>query len=115
MDAKELFRMNTPKLREEALKIPGLVGVTAMKKDELIQVLAKAHGIVLEQKTASAEKTAVKQRIRALKTKRDEALSRQAYQEVKQLRRGIRALKRRTRALARTVKAGASPAAAQAS
>jgi hypothetical protein len=110
MDAKELFRMNVPKLREEALEIPGAVGVTAMKKEALIQLLAKAHGIDLEQKTASAEKTELKQRIRALKAKRDEALGRQAYQEVAQIRRGIRTLKRRTRALARTAKTQAAAA-----
>lgn len=110
MDAKELLRMNTPKLREEARKIPDVVGVTAMKKEDLIQLLAKAHGIVLEQKTTSAEKTDLKKRIRALKARRDEALSRKAYQEVAQIRRGIRTLKRRTRELARTVKAEAATA-----
>lgn len=112
MDARELLRMNTPKLREEAMKIPGIVGVTAMKKEELIQLLAKAHGIEFTQRTTSAEKTEVKKRIRALKAQRDEALARKAYQEVKQLRRGIRTLKRQTRALARTAKTQA-PAAAQ--
>ncbi len=108
MNAKELLRMNTPKLREEALKVPGVVGVTAMKKEELVKLLATAHGIVLEQKTASAEKSTVKTNIRALKAKRDEALTRHASQEVKQLRRGIRTLKRRTRALAHTVKGQAA-------
>jgi hypothetical protein len=113
MDAKELLRMNTPKLREEALKIPDAVGVTAMKKEDLIKLLAKAHGIVLEQKSTSAEKTEIKKRIRALKAKRDEALGRKAYQEVAQIRRGIRTLKRRTRELARTAKAQAAAAAPQ--
>ncbi len=61
MDAKELLRMNVLKLREEALKIPDVVGVTAMKKEELVKLLANAHGIVLEPKrTTSAEKTEVK-------------------------------------------------------
>jgi hypothetical protein len=104
MDAKELLRLNTPKLREEALKVPGAVGVTGMKKDELIRLLAKAYGIVLEQRTTSAEKTEIKKRIRALKARRDEALARQAYQEVTQIRRGIRSLKRRTRVLAHTAR-----------
>ncbi|MEW6299549.1 MAG: transcription termination factor Rho [Thermodesulfobacteriota bacterium] len=115
MEAKELLRMNTPKLREEAMKIPGIVGVTAMKKEELIRVLAKAHGIEFEHRTASAEKTEVKKRIRALKAQRDDALARKAYKELKQIRRGIRTLKRRTRALARAAKAGAAATPAQAS
>jgi len=64
MDAKELLRMNVLKLREEALKVPGAVGVTSMKKEELVKLLANAHGIVLEPKrTTSAEKTEVKQHI----------------------------------------------------
>ena len=115
MDEKELLRLNTPRLREEALKVPGAVGVTGMKKEELIQLLAKAHGIVLEHRTTSAEKSEVKKRIRALKAKRDEALSRKAYREVANIRRGIRTLKRKTRALARTVKAATPAAAPQAS
>jgi hypothetical protein len=115
MEAKELLRLNVPKLREEALKIPGAVGVTGMKKEELIQLLAKTHGIVLERRTESAEKAHIKTHIQALKTRRDEALGRQAYEEVAHLRRGIRTLKRRIRALARTAKASAPAAAPQAS
>jgi hypothetical protein len=114
MDAKELLRRNVPKLREEALKVPGAVGVTGMKKDELIQLLAKHHNIVLEQRTNSAEKVEIKQRIRVLKAKRDEALARKASQEVANIRRGIRSLKRRTRELARVSKATPPAAAAQA-
>jgi hypothetical protein len=115
MDAKELLRLNTPKLREEALKVPGAVGVTGMKKEGLIRLLAEAHGIDLEQHTSSVEKSEVKKHIRALKAKRDEALGRDAYKEARQLRRGIRTLKRRTRVLARAAKAPAAPAAPAAS
>jgi hypothetical protein len=111
MEAKELLRLNVPKLREEALKVPGAVGVTGMKKEELIQLLAKHYNIVLVQRTTSAEKIEIKKRIRALKAKRDEALTRKAYQEVAHLRRGIRSLKRRTRELAHAGRAQ-TPAAA---
>ena len=58
-------------------------------------------------------KTDVKKHIRALKAKRDEAISRQASEEVAQIRRGIRTLKRQSRMLARTAKAQAAAAAAQ--
>ena len=115
MNAKELLRLNVPKLRAEALKVPDAVGVTGMKKDELIQLLANAHGIVLEQRTESAEKVHIKKHIDALKTRRDEALGKQAHEEVAHLRRGIRTLKRRIRALARRGKAAAPAAAPQAS
>jgi hypothetical protein len=104
MDAKELLRLNVPKLREEALKVPDAVGVTGMKKEALIQFLAKHHNIILEQRGGGEEKAELKKRIRGLKAKRDEALTREAYKEVASLRRGIRALKRRTRILARTTK-----------
>ena len=114
MDAKELLRLNVPKLREEALKIPGAVGVTGMKKEELIQVLAKAHGIVLERRTESAEKAHLKEHIHKFQTRRDEALGQQAYEDAAHLRRGIRTLKRRIRALKRTAKASAPAAAPQA-
>jgi protein-arginine kinase activator protein McsA len=59
-----------------------------------------------------AEKTKIdaKKHIRTLKAKRDEALERNAHQEVKQIRRGIRTLKRQTRVLARAAKAQAAAA-----
>jgi protein-arginine kinase activator protein McsA len=56
-------------------------------------------------------KTDVKKHIRALKAKRDEAISRQASEEVGQIRRGIRTLKRQSRMLARAAKAQAAAAA----
>lgn len=115
MDAKELLHLNVPKLREAALQVPGAVGVTGMKKEELIQLLAKAHNIVLERRTSSAEKTALKQHIHALKAKRDEALANKDSRTVVRLRRGIRTLKRRTRALARAARSEVPAAAPQAS
>ena len=104
MTAKELLRMNTPKLREEALKIPNIVGVTGMKKEDLIKLLAEQHGIVLEVKTPSAERADIKQHLAAMKLRRDAAIERKAYDELRQIRRGIRTLKRRLRAFARAAK-----------
>ena len=104
MTAKELLRMNTPKLREEALKIPNIVGVTGMKKEALIKLLAEQHGIALETKTPSAEKADIKQHIAAMKRKRDAAIERKASEELHQIRRGIRTLKRRLRAFAKAAK-----------
>lgn len=61
---------------------------------------------------AKEEKSEVKKGIRALKVKRGDALTRQAYQDVAHIRRGIRTLKRKSRQLARTAKtqAAAAPA-----
>ena len=104
MTAKELLRMNTPKLREEALKIPNIVGVTGMKKEDLVKLLAEQHGIALEAKTPGAEKADIKQHIAAMKRKRDAAIERKAYDELHQIRRGIRTLKRRLRTFAKAAK-----------
>ena len=104
MTAKELLRMNTPKLREEALKIPNIVGVTAMKKEALIRLLAQEHAIPLETKTPSAERADIKQHLAALKLRRDEAIARKAYDELHRIRRAIRTLKRRLRAFAKATK-----------
>lgn len=60
------------------------------------------------------EKSEIKKRIRTLKEKRNDAIGRQASQEVANLRRGIRSLKRRSRELARAAKAQAPAAAAPA-
>lgn len=60
-------------------------------------------------------KADVKKHIRALKAKRDEALSQQAYKDASHIRHGIRTLKRRSRALARAAKTQAAAAAPAAS
>ena len=66
----------------------------------------------MDEKDPVVEKAAAKKHIRALKTKRNDAITRSASQEVKQTRRGIRTLKRRSRVLARAVKAAKAAAAA---
>ena len=66
----------------------------------------------MEHKTPTEEKAELKKRIRALKARRDEAISRKASKEVSSLRRGIRALKKRTRVIAQAAKAQAAAAAA---
>jgi hypothetical protein len=66
----------------------------------------------MAERTPTEEKAELKKRIRALKARRDDAISRKAAKEVGSLRRGIRALKRKTRVIARAAKAQAAPAAA---
>jgi hypothetical protein len=65
----------------------------------------------MDAKDPVVEKNEVKKHSRALKAKRDEALTRNDYKEAKQSRRGIRTLKRRSRVLARSVKAAKAAAA----
>lgn len=66
----------------------------------------------MAEKTPTEEKAELKKRIRALKARRNDAISRKASKEVGSLRRGIRALKRKTRVVAQAAKAQAAPAAA---
>jgi len=113
MEARDLYRMNVTKLREEAMEIPDIQGVTAMKKEELIKLLAKTHGIALEAPGGGAEGMKVlKKRIRTLKVKRDEALANKNREALAGIRQGIRTLKRRTRYLAREMKQAESTPAA---
>jgi hypothetical protein len=66
----------------------------------------------MDAKDPVVEKSEVKKHIRTLKTKRNEAIGRNAYKEAKQARRGIRTLKRRSRVLARAAKAAKAAATA---
>ena len=66
----------------------------------------------METKTPTEEKVELKKRIRALKARRDDAISRKAAKEVGSLRRGLRALKKRIRIVAQAAKAQAAAAAA---
>lgn len=66
----------------------------------------------MAERTPTEEKAELKRRIRALKTRRDDAISRKAPKETASLRRGLRALKKRIRIVAQAVKAQAAAAAA---
>ena len=76
MDYHEIKKMTAVKLREEiATRFPDTKGVSGMKKDQLVDLLADKLGI---EKHVHAEvaidKTAIKQKIKALKKERDAAL-----------------------------------------
>jgi len=101
VDLAELKKMTVPKLRERAKEIKDLQGVGGMKKDELIQAIAKAEGIALETQEKEVSIGSVKQEIQALKKQKEELLAApEGRSEVKRLRRKIKRLKRQTRKLA---------------
>ena len=114
MELRDLQKMTVVKLREEALKHEGLVGVHAMDKEQLITALAPRFGIDLEAAAKAArakfagDKTALKQEIRALKTQRDTALAEHDSATVKQVRQRIKRHKRILRRLAEQSRATAS-------
>ena len=103
---KPLDKMTAKELREIARKIPGVTGVTAMKKEQLLEVIKKAKGIKEEAPARKREKKAVeeegsirglKQRIIFLKQEKKEARTARDRKKVDILRRRINRLKKRTR------------------
>lgn len=107
MDIKELRKMTVPKLRELAKQVTDLQGVLGMKKEELIEAVAKAEGISYEGSLKDVTTiTSIKREIRALKRQKEEILvSSGDRSKIGPIREKIKRLKRLTRRLAR-VKVG---------
>jgi hypothetical protein len=113
MELRDLQKMTVVKLREEALKHEGLVGVHVMNKEELLVALAPRFGIDLEAATKAARekfaenKTTLKQDIRTLKEQRDAALAAHDSASVHEVRQQIKRHKRTLRRLAEQSRAAA--------
>lgn len=103
MEIKELRKMTLPKLRELAKQVTDLQGVLGMKKEELIEAMAKAEGISYEGPLKDVTTiSSIKQEIRALKRQKEEVLaSSQDRTKIERIRKKIKKLKRLTRRLAR--------------
>ena len=105
-EEKPLDRMTAKELREIAREIPGVTGVTAMKKEKLLEVIKKAKGIKEEAavkrraKKAAADGVGIaelKQKIALLKQKKEETRAARDRKKLDILRRRINRLKKRTR------------------
>jgi cell division protein FtsX len=105
---KPLEKMTAKELREMALGLPGVHGVHAMKKEELIAAIRKAKGITEPEpkkgKVVVAKKEKVvltvaqlKQKVRELRLKKEEALQQRNLKMEKILRKQISRLKKKTR------------------
>jgi len=106
---KPLEKMTAPELKEVAKEIPGLTGVHAMKKADLIDVIKKYYGIEeevpakgkkkkTEKRTASVKE--LKAKIIQLREKKEEARATKDRKNVEILRRRINRLKKQTRKVA---------------
>jgi hypothetical protein len=103
----ELEKLTTPKLRDLCLeKYPGIVGVSGMKKEELIEaIVAEEVKQGLRPKedrtpsTASMGKLQLKSAIRGLKTARRTALEGKDRAGLAAARAQIKRMKRRLRKL----------------
>lgn len=100
----QLHKMTVGELREIAkgLDDERLQGHSQLHKEQLLPILCQVLGVETHahHEVVGIDKTAVKQKIRALKTQRDEiiaAKSADARSELRDVRRKIRRLTRRLR------------------
>lgn len=106
---KPLERLTAKELREMALGLPGIHGVHAMKKEELLVAIRKAKGIPEPEKGRKAgikkEKVILttvqlKQKMKELKAKREEILQQKNLKMAQIIRKRINRLKKMTRRVA---------------
>ncbi len=98
---KPLGKMTATELRDLAKGIEGITGVHGMNKLELIGAVKKARGIVddnPQKKNGSVRE--LKQKIRALRSQQETALSQDETRQAQILRRRIGRLKKKTRRVA---------------
>jgi hypothetical protein len=105
---KPLEKMTAKELREMAMGLPGVHGVHAMKKEELIAAIRTAKGIAEPEKkkekviVGKKEKVVLsiaelKQKAKELRAKREELLQQRNWKMAEILRRRISRLKKKTR------------------
>ena len=105
---KSLEKMTAKELREMALGLPGIEGVHAMKKEELMTAIRAAKGITepepKKEKKVFIKKEKVvltvpqlKQKVKELRAKREELLQEKNLKMAEILRRRVSRMKKRTR------------------
>ena len=94
----ELRHKNLAELREitKDIEHEAVQGYTQLNKEHLIVALCKALNIDMHEhhEVVGLDKAAIKSRIKALKTKRDAALTAHDHKQLKIARRSIHRLKR---------------------
>jgi hypothetical protein len=98
-----LEKLTVKELKEMALAMGGITGVTAMKKEELLVAIKEAKGIPVQKTREKPVDTIVelKKKMRELRVKRDELRAAEKRKETGPLKRRISQLKKKTRRLAR--------------
>ena len=105
---KPLEKLTAKELREMALGLPGIHGVHAMKKEELLTAIRAAKGIpepeTKKEKKSVAKKEKViltvaqlKQKVKEMRAKRRELLEQKKLKMAEILRKRISRLKKKTR------------------
>jgi ABC-type uncharacterized transport system ATPase subunit len=95
---KPLEKMTATELRTLAMEIPGITGVHGMNKNELISEIKTARGISEDSvKKSSGKVRGLKEKIRALKAKRNGFLNADDTKMAALYRKRIIRLKKKTR------------------
>ena len=105
---KPLSKMTAKELREMALGMPGISGVHAMKKEELLAAIRAAKGITEEEpkkeKSLVPKKEKVvlsvaemKQKVKEMRLKKEEAFQQKNWKMAFVWRKRIARLKKKTR------------------
>jgi cysteinyl-tRNA synthetase len=105
---KPLEKMTAKELREMALGIPGIEGVHAMKKEELLTAIRAAKGIqepeskgekpiISKKEKIVLSKGQLKQKVKDLREKREECLKERNWKMADILRKKANRLKKMTR------------------
>ena len=105
---KPLDKMTAKELREMAMGLPGIHGVHAMKKEELIVAIRSAKGItehepkkerhvVTKKEKVVLSVSQLKQKVKDLRKKREELLQQRDWKMSEIFRKRISRLKKMTR------------------
>ncbi len=97
-----LEKLTVKELKEMALAMGGITGVTAMKKEELLVAIKEAKGIPIQKTREKPVDTIVdiKKRIRELRVQREELHEAGKGGEARLLKKQLSRLKKKTRRLA---------------
>ncbi len=96
--SKSLEKMTVKDLREMAKDLPGIVGVSGMKKEELLVAIKQAKGIKDEPvKKVDASVAEIKKKIKAFKIQRQAALEAKDSKMATIYKRRISRLKKKSR------------------
>ncbi len=96
--SKSLEKMTVKDLREMAKDLPGIVGVSGMKKEELLVAIKQAKGIKDEPvKKVDASVAEIKKKIKAIKIQRQAALEAKDSKMATIYKRRISRLKKKSR------------------
>jgi hypothetical protein len=100
---KHLEKLTAKELKEMALAIGGITGVTAMKKEELIAAIRQAQGLPVKETREKPLDTVleVKQKIRDFRVQREALREAGKRAEMVRLRKKISRLKKKTRRFAK--------------